>query len=218
VERIPLQRAVAVISQDSIAIRPGRRQLVVPLLQASLATACVLVMVLFINSLALWALVVLLGVAILLGPAAVLGLVYSVQGTDFLVERHKGTARWHQGFLGLGIGTFELAPFDRIARIETHSDADDDLSSGLPQDLVTLTVRIVKDNGRAFDVGTVIAPHSRVDRATERANRLATALAEMTGHAAVLAIVSPPDPTQALEGTRSSRDRRTRRRPAPESR
>jgi hypothetical protein len=180
VERIPLQRAVAVIREGSIAIRPSRRQLLGPLVQAGFALAAVWLLVAFLNVLPLWVLVVLLGVTLCLGPAAVLGLVYSVYGTEFLIERHKGTARWHQGFLGLGIGTFELVPFDRIERIVVQSDADEDLSSGQLQDLVQLDVRIVKDNGRVLDVASVTSARAFLDDALARTNRLAEAIGAMT--------------------------------------
>lgn len=180
-ERVPLHRSVAVIGPDSIAIRPGKQQLLVPLAQAAITAGAVWVLIAFMNSLSLWFLLVLLCVALLLGPAAVLGFVYSVYGTEFLVERAKGTVRWHQGFLGLGIGTFELVPFDRIERIVVESDIDDDLSSGQAQDLVELDVRIVKDNGRVLDVASVTSPRALLEDGLRRTNRLAAALAEMTG-------------------------------------
>ncbi|MFN8639783.1 MAG: hypothetical protein U0360_10100, partial [Dehalococcoidia bacterium] len=173
VERIPMQRAVAVIREGSIAIRPGWGQLVVPLVQVGLTAGAVFLVVAFMNALPLWLLVVLLIVALLLGPAAVLGIIYSVYGTEFLIEQHKGTARWHQGFLGLGIGTFELVPFERIEKVIVESDLDADLTSGQAQDLVEIDVRIVKDNGRVLDVASVTAPHVFAAEALGRANRLA---------------------------------------------
>jgi hypothetical protein len=215
IERIPMQRAVAVIGEDSIAIRPGRRQLLVPLAQALIAGGAVWLMVGFLNSLPLWTLMLLLVVAILLGPAAVLGFVYNVYGSEFLVERRKRTARWHQGFLGLGIGTFELVPFERIARIEVHSDFDDDLSSGQMQDFVEFDVRIVKDNDRVLDVASLTCARAFAEEGAARANRLAAALAEMSGReltAFVLpaATVDSAREAQPTDGTRSRAVRRRR--------
>lgn len=180
-ERIPFQRAVAVVTESSIAIRPGWRQLAGPIAQAVVSGIAVWVVVAFMNSLPLWALMTLLGIALVLGPAAVLGFIYSVYGTEFLIERHKGTARWHQGFLGLGIGTFELVPFDRIERVIVESDAAEDLSSGQLQDLVQIDVRIAKDNGRVLDVASVTSPRAFLSDALARANRLAEAIGTMTG-------------------------------------
>ncbi len=218
IERIPLQRAVAVVSDAAIAIRPGWRQLVGPLTQAAVAGGAVWFVIAFMNVLPLWALVSLLGVALVLGPAAVLGFIYSVYGTEFLIERHKGTARWHQGFLGLGIGTFELVPFDRIDRIVVESDIDADLSSGQLQDLVQLDVRIVKDNGRVLDVASVTSARAFLEDALQRANRLGEAIGEMTGRPAVA--LELPTSDLAAEGGPPRARRRVRRvrRSTPEAR
>ena len=74
-------------------------------------------------------------VAIVAGPTAMLGFVYQVAGSAFLMERPKGTCRWQQGFLGLGLGTQELVPFPRIKRIEVSGDFEDELRSGDLQDV-----------------------------------------------------------------------------------
>ena len=218
VERIPVHRAVAVIREGSIAIRPGRRQLLGPLAQASVAGGAVWLMAAFMNVLPLWVLVVLLLVALVLGPAAVLGLIYSVYGTEFLVERHKGTARWHQGFLGLGIGTFELVPFERIERIAVQSDAGQDLSSGQQQDLVQIDLRIVKDNGRAFDVASVTSTWAFAADALARMNRLAAALGEMTGRPYAPLDLPVPEVAASVPQRRGARRRpRPLARPGPEA-
>jgi hypothetical protein len=207
-ERIPMQRAVAIIRDDSISIRPSRRQLLIPLAQAGIAAGAVGVMVVFLNALPLWALLALLLVAILLGPAAVLGFVYSVYGSEFLVERRKGTARWHQGFLGLGIGTFELVPFERIARVEVHSDFDEDLSSGQLQDFIEFNVRIVKDNDRVLDVASVTCARAFAEDGADRANRLGAALAEMSGRSLTPLVL----PEAVIEGVPAPAPRRRSRR------
>lgn len=214
-ERIPMHRTVAVVRADSIAIRPGRQQLIVPVLQAAIAIGAVWFLVTFINVVPLWLLLVLLCISLLLGPAAVLGLVYNVYGTEFLVERRKGTARWHQGFLGLGIGTFELVPFDRIERIVAASDLDEDLSSGQAQDLVELDVRIVKDNGRVLDVASLTTPRVLLDDGIRRTNRLVEALGEMTGRPAdtldpALAEAAAAPSPEAVPHRRTRRNARSR--------
>ncbi len=207
VERVPLQRAVAVISDASIAIRPGWRQLSGPIAQAVISGGAVWFVIVFMNTLPLWVLLSLLGVALVLGPAAVLGFIYNVYGTEFLIERHKRTARWHQGFLGLGIGTFELVPFDRIEGIVVESDIDRDLSSGQLQDLVQLDVRIVKDNGRVLDVASATNSRVFMADALARANRLAEAMGEMTGRPVTTLALPASDlaPTPARRGRRRVR-------------
>jgi hypothetical protein len=178
---IPLHRAYAAITPDTIAIRPSRRDLVGPVVQAALAILAVWVLVTFMNTLPLWALMLLLLFAIIAGPTAMLGFVYQVAGSAFLMERPKGTCRWQQGFLGLGLGTEELVPFARIKRIEVSGDFEDELRGGDLQDVVHWEVRVVKDNDRVLAVGVAVAARPLADEALERANDLGLALAEMSG-------------------------------------
>src|SRR5262245_58342661 len=109
-ERIPLQRSVAVIRDESIAVRPSRGQLLGPLIELGIALGSIGLIVLLLDSLPLALLMFLLLAAIILGPIAVLGIVYSAIGSSFLLERKKQSARWQQGFLGMGIGTVDLVP------------------------------------------------------------------------------------------------------------
>lgn len=188
VERIPLAGTVAVLREGSIAIRPSRARLLGPAVEGAVAAAAVLAIVMLLDVLPLWALVLLLLVAMVLGPISVLGLVYNVAGSAVLVEREKRSVRYQQGLLGLGLGTAELVPFWRIARFELHGSDDEPLTSGERQDLVEWEVRLVKDNGRVLPVGSALAPRPLGEEARARASRLARALAEMTG-----ASVEPPD-------------------------
>ena len=178
---IPLQRAYAAITPDTIAVRPSRAGLVAPLVQAALTILAVWAIVVFMNALPLWVLMFLLLFAIVAGPTAMLGFVYQVAGSAFLMERPKGTCRWQQGFLGLGLGTQELVPFPRIKRIEVRGDFEDELPSGDLQDVVRWEIRVVKDNDRVLSVGAVVVARSLAEEALGRANDLGAALAEMSG-------------------------------------
>lgn len=179
--RIALRRSYALISDDAIEVKQSRAGLMVPLVQALIALGAVLLIATFLDRLPIWLLLVLLLVTIFMGPAAILGVVYNVVGSSFLMERAKESARWQQGFLGLGIGTHELVPFWRIARIEVGGDFEDELGSGDLQDVVTWSVRLVKDNDRVLDIADVAAARPLADEALERANELASALAMMAG-------------------------------------
>jgi hypothetical protein len=179
--RIALRRSYALISDDSIEVKQSRAGLLVPLVQALIALGAVLLIATFLDRLPIWLLLVLLLVTIFMGPAAILGVVYNVVGSSFLMERAKESARWQQGFLGLGIGTHELVPFWRIARIEVGGDFEDELGSGDLQDVVTWSVRMVKDNDRVLDIADVAAARPLADEALERANDLASALSAMSG-------------------------------------
>ena len=178
---IPLHRAYASISPTQIAIRPSRSSVLVPIVEAAIAILAVWALVAFMNVLELWVLMVLLLVAIVAGPTAMLGFVYQVAGSAFLMEREKGTCRWQQGFLGLGLGTQELVPFGRIKRIEVGSDFADELPGGDLQDVVRWEVRVVKDNDRVLVVAVVTTARSLAEEALGRANDLGGALAEMSG-------------------------------------
>lgn len=209
-EQIPLRRNVAVIEADTITVRPARSQLLVPLIQLLIAAGALALIVLFLDSLPLLLLALLLAIAVLLGPVAALSLVFSAIGSHFVVERAKGTSRWQQGFLGLGIGTTEVVPFERVDHVEVRGDYEEELSFGVLQDIVQWDVRVVKDNERRLDVGTVAAPRPLADLGLERANRLAAAIAEMCGVDVRLAEL-PPDATDDDDGDEHGIERRARR-------
>ena len=176
-----MHRAYAAITADTIAIRPSRSSAVVPAVQALVAALAVWGLVTFMNVLPLWVLMALLLFAIVAGPTAMLGVVYQVAGSAFLMERSKGTCRWQQGFLGLGIGTEELVTFARIKRIEVGGDFADELASGDLQDVIRWEVRVVKDNHRVLLVGVISTARSLAEEALGRANELGGALAAMSG-------------------------------------
>ncbi len=181
VERIALQRSYARLTPDEVAVKPARSALVGPLVQLALTALAAWAIVTYINALPLWVLMLLLVFVLISGPTAVLGVVYNVMGSAFVMERRKGTCRFQQGFLGLGLGTRDLVPFDRIARIEVGGDFEAELGSGDLQDVVRWELRLVKDNGRVLPFASVLAARPLVGEALERANIVARATAEMCG-------------------------------------
>jgi hypothetical protein len=199
IERISLQRNVAVVREESIAVRPSKGQLLAPLIELSIAAGAALVIAAWINTLPLAFLMVLLVIALIVGPMGILGLVYSAIGSSFMMERHKQTARWQQGFLGLGIGTIELVPFGRIKQIEVAADFESELPSGELQDIVHFEVVMVKDNDRRLSVGTVAAARPLAHLGAGRANRLAECVATMAGVASIPAEVPEVD-LDAVDG------------------
>ena len=188
-QRIALSRSYAVITRDQIVVKPARSALIGPAVQAGLTVLASLAIGVWIDSLPLWLLGVLLLFVMIAGPTAVMGLAYNVMGLAFLMERKKGTCRWQQGFLGLGLGTRELAPFPRIARIQVSGDFEDELNSGDLQDLVRWDVRLVKDNGRELDIASITTARPLADEALERVNDLASAHGEMCGKPTVLGAI-----------------------------
>ncbi|MDA0352417.1 MAG: hypothetical protein DWG79_00540 [Chloroflexi bacterium] len=177
---IHLHRAIARISPDVIAVKQARTGLVGPFIEIVLTLLAVFAIARYINSLPLFVLFLLLLLVIVLGPLGVIGLVNNVAGTSFLMERAKYSARWQQGLLGMGIGTYELVPFNRIQHFAVITDYDDVLASGIEQDVVHWEIVLVKDNDRELAVGSVVAARSLALEAGQRANALATALGEMS--------------------------------------
>jgi hypothetical protein len=206
-DRIPLQRSVAVVTDRSIVVRPAQAQIVGAAVELGAALLAIALIVLLFDVLPIYVLMVLLLLAIILGPVGVLGLVYGAIGTSFVMERDKQSARWQQGFLGLGIGTNEFVPFSRIDHIDVATDETDVLPEGERQDLVQWDVRLIKDNGRQLTVGTVIAARPLADVGAERANRLASAVAEMGGVQAHLAAVPVVEPGAVSEAATPQRRR-----------
>ena len=179
VERIALRRAVAAITDDTIVVRPSRAQLLGPLIQLGLTALAVAVIVLFLDSLPFAVVVVLTVIAVFLGPVATLGFVFAVIGSSMVVDRRKQSAHWQQGFLGLGIGTTNSIPFDRIDHIAVTGDHDEEDIGGRGHDFVTWDVEIVRDDGRRSAVGSVISARPLADVGLDRANRLAEAVGAM---------------------------------------
>lgn len=214
-ERIPLQRTVAVVREDSIAVRPSRGQLLGPVIELGIALAGVGAIVLWMDSLPLLLLMLFLLVALILGPVGILGVVYNAIGSSFLMERKKQSARWQQGFLGMGIGTVDFVPFGRIKRIEVVSDYDYELASGEIQDIVQWEVVMVKDNDKRLTVGGVAAARSLAEIGVERANRLAERVASMAGVEAALAEIPASESVEAATPTPATPPRRRSRRVSP---
>lgn len=212
IERISLQRNVAIVSDESIAVRPSRGQFLGPLIELGIAVGSALLIAMFINALPLALLMVLLLISLILGPIAVLGLVYMVIGSNFVMERKKESARWQQGFLGLGIGTVDFVPFSRIKRIEVATDYESELNSGELQDIAHFEIVMVKDNDKRLTIGTVAAARPLADLGAERANRLATYVAEMAGVDAVHAVLPELDTVEEPQVAAPQRRRRRRSR------
>lgn len=184
---IPLHRAVARITPDSIAVKQSRAGLIGPLVALTITAISVWLMTVFISTVPLALLVLLLVVTIVFGPLGIIGLVNNVAGTSFIMEREKQSARWQQGLLGLGIGTYELVPFWDIDHFEVITDYDDVLGSGIEQDVVHWEIVLVKANTRELAVGSVVTARLLALEAGKRANELAVALGEVSGGSVELA-------------------------------
>ena len=163
--QISLHRSVAIITDQSISIKHGKSGLVFPIIELFMFVVAVALLVIFINAWPLNALVFLLIFSSIVGPLSLIGLINNIVGTSFVLEKSKYSARWQQGLLGLGIGTYELVSFDRIDHFFIRNDFDDFLAGGSKQDLVEFEILMVKDNDKKLSVARVIEPREFVDNA-----------------------------------------------------
>lgn len=226
--RVWLRRRVAVLRPDLIEIRPARGALVGPLvvLLLGLAACGLIALGLFGGAVPLWLMALLLVVAVLAIPMGGLGVVYGIVGTHVIFDRHKGTATWQQGLIGLGIGTNELTPFAKIAAIVVEEAGATPASGGQPvEEFAQWQVVVEKSSGRRLEVGGATGTRAESDAVRARAEEVATAIAALTG--APLRLPAPTAghtprqgetrATRADDGARShppSR-RRTKRRRTP---
>ena len=177
---IDLHRRVCVIKPDTIDIRPARSAAVLPLLFFLLGVGAFVAVLFLLESLPFALALLLMGGAILLVPFAGMGFVYSVYGANVVIDRTKRTALWQQGLFGMGVGTAELVPFEKMQRIEV-----DELSIGKQeggaQDFAQFEVRLLKVSGRRLSIGQITVPRPGEEIGLERAREVGAAVAELTG-------------------------------------
>ena len=101
---VPLFKSFATISATEVIIRPSKRTLLVPSFQAAITIAAIIILINGLAELPLWISMILLLTIVIFGPTAVLGTVYGIVGSNFVMEKNKGTSRLQQKYLGLGIG------------------------------------------------------------------------------------------------------------------
>ena len=129
-----------------------------------------------------------------------------------VVDRRKQSAHWQQGFLGLGIGTTNSIPFDRIDHIAVTGDYDEEDIGGRGHDFVTWDIEIVRDDGRRSSVGSVISARPLADVGLDRANRLAEAVGAMAEAEARLGLLPDAEEFEEPELSETAPAPRRRRR------
>ena len=86
---VPLFKSFATISATEIVIRPSRRTLLVPIFQAAITIVAIIILINGLAELPLWISMVLLLTIVIFGPTAVLGTVYGIVGSNFVMEKNK---------------------------------------------------------------------------------------------------------------------------------
>lgn len=193
---IDLHRRVCMITRDVIEVRPARSAAVVPLIGFFLGVAAFVSVVFLIESLPFFLVLLLMGGAILLVPFSGMGFVYSVYGANVVFNREKRTALWQQGLFGMGVGTEELVPFEKIERFEVAEIRSEE------DEFVQFEITLLKKSERVLSLGQITVPIDMYKEGLARASEVAEAASALTGK-----------PVQ-LPGARSApgRPRRRRRR------
>lgn len=177
---------MALISPDRIDIKSARSTVLMPVAGLMLAAAAGAYMA-YGPGLPLWGLVGLLLFCLAAVPLSVMSLISSIMGADVIIDARKGSATWQQGYLGMGIGTKELVPFEKIARIEVTVEGDQpDRWHGETDSLRQFALVLVKQSGKRLTLAQVPVPEGRQEDGMDRTLAVAQAVASLTGAEVVL--------------------------------
>lgn len=184
--RIALDRRVLVVRPDRIDLRPERGAVIFPLIGLLLSIGLFAIVATFASDLSVTVLALLLIPGLLLAPFSGMGLVYSVIGASVVIEREKKSVRFHQGVMGLGIGTIELVPFWKIDRIIVEDFSLGEVAPGVlppPLDLRAWDIVLLKVSGKRISIAQVMSANTPdlLDEAFNRTLDAAEAIAEMAG-------------------------------------
>ncbi len=205
---IDLHRRVCVVEPERIDIRPARSAAIVPLLGLILGVLAAAAALALLEHLPFMLAVLLLGIAILVVPLSGMGFVYSLYGASVVIDKRRQSAVWQQGILGMGVGTRELVPFEKIDRIEL-ADAAREGRAGSPEELAQYEILLVQTGGGMLSLGEVVAPRREANSGLARAREVAQAVARLADR---------PLHVNADEGRpRRGRRRRRRRRETAEA-
>ena len=173
---------MALISDDRVEIRSARGTVLLPLFGLLLACGVVFLMATAGMSLPLWTLVIMLLFCLAVVPLSVMALIGSVVGAEAIVDARKGSATWQQGYLGMGIGTKELVPFDRIDHLEVTVEGDEpDRWHEHADDLRQFALVLVKKSGKRLTLAQVPVPAYGQADGMDRTLAVGQAVAALTG-------------------------------------
>ncbi len=175
---IDLHRRVFVMTPEVVDIRPARSAAVAPAIGFVLGVLAFIAVVFWIESLPFTLTLLLMGVAILLVPFSGMGFVYSIYGAHVVINKEKRTAVWQQGLLGMGVGTEELVPFEKIEQIEIEEIRGSVDSEGV-HDFAQYEVRVLKKSGKKLQLGQVNVSGDMLDDGLRRARHVAEAVSRL---------------------------------------
>lgn len=177
-----LHRAMAVIGPEKIEIRSARATVILPLFGIGIAIFLGWILVAKGFTLPLWLLVTILLACMVIVPFSVMSLISSLVGADVVVDSRKGSATWQQGYLGMGIGTKELVPFEKIDHLEvTVEGAEADRWRDQEDDLRQFALVLVKQSGKRLTLSQVPVPAYGQADGMDRTLAVGQAVAKLVG-------------------------------------
>ena len=177
-----LHRSLAVIGEDRVEIRSARSTVVIPLLGVALGGGAGALIAIEAGDLHFGLLVGLLAFALLVFPISVMALVTAVMGADVVIDGRKGSATWQQGYLGMGVGTRELAPFAKIDHLAITIEGDTpDRWREETDTFRQFALVLVKQSGKRLTLTQVPVPAGDQTDGMDRTMAVATAVANLTG-------------------------------------
>lgn len=179
---ILLHRSMALVGEDKIEIKSARGAIAIPAI--GLTTTLIAAAGIAAGGAALpfWGLVAALFYCLLAFPISMMSLVSAIAGADVIIDRKKNSATWQQGYLGMGIGTKELVPFQKIDYLEVLIEGEEpDRWHEQSDDLRQFALWLVKKSGRRLRLSQVPVTAGDQFDGMDRTLALANAVATLTG-------------------------------------
>lgn len=180
-----LHRSVAKIRPEKVEIRPALSAAIAPLIGVLIGGGAFTLVLLGAlgGNLPIWLMALSLMFAVILLPLSGMGLVYSLVGASVVIDSRKNSITWQQGLLGMGVGTRELVPFEKIGSLQVVEVARRDASSEevAEEAVAQWDLVLVKTSGRELTIATVSSIQGMRDEGLERMNAVARAVSRVTG-------------------------------------
>lgn len=177
---IYLDRRICSATTERVELHPARSIIFLPLVTLLLGLSAFPIIYFFGDGLSVGPRLLLTLGAIVVVPASGIGLVYSVAGAHLVVDRAKQSIVLQQGYLGMGVGTQELIPFWKIDRIDVEELTPHDYR-GHQDDFAQFEVSVLKLSGKRINAGMVTVRRADVKEGFERAQEIASLIADMSG-------------------------------------
>ncbi len=177
-----LHRSMAVISDDKIEIKAARGTVIIPIIILGTVLVGAGLMAQGWQILPVWALAIILFYCLIAFPVAIMSLISAFIGADVIIDKNKNSATWQQGYLGMGIGTRELVPFQKIAYLEVTIEGDEPIRwHDHTDDLRQFALWLVKKSGKRLKLSQVPVAASDQYDGMDRTLALANAVTALTG-------------------------------------